>query len=283
MSANRLLRLTILSLTVSLAACASRTTAATQPSPAAFTAGDSDPKAVALVDEMLAAVGGADQWAKTKQVRWTQKYMLEGKMSGLFKHAWDRWNGRHRFDQADMPTYVTAVAEGDESKTKYSVAMYDLLDHEGKGYASYGGQQVGTEDRDKMVASAFKNFNADTYRIVAHYKLKDPGVRLHLDGEIEAADGRCDPKCSVVKVTFDPAVGEDTYFLSISQSTKLPEVLEKSSNGGRVGFSLQEWTTVGGMKFPTKLQNMGMPGEIFQIESIEVGEPDDELYIPQVR
>ena len=95
MTVRRACALLLTASALALAACGGgRTTAATQPSPAAFDPAKSDPKAVAAVDAMLGVLGGPGAWTNVKQVQWDQKYTRDGKVAGWFKHSWDRWNGR---------------------------------------------------------------------------------------------------------------------------------------------------------------------------------------------
>ena len=271
-----------------LAACGGgRTTAATQPSPASFDPSKSDPKAVAAVDAMMGALGGPAAWTSVKQIRWEQKYMRDGKLMGWFKHSWDRWNGRHRFEEISIASVEKAKAEGKDSEIKSTVAMYDLFDHQGKGFATFDGQQVATGDRDRIVDGAYKNWQADTYRMFAPYKAKDPGAILAMEPPRQPQNGLCTPGCDVVKITFAPEVGKDTWYLSINQQSKLPELLERdipASGGqqaGRLGFALRDWQSAGPIKVPGKLENLGM-SEVFEISQVQVGEPEDELYIPSV-
>src|SRR5258705_13813486 len=73
-----------------------RTTYARHPGAAtAFDRAGSDPKALEIADQVVAATGGKANWDKAKQIRWTvsikdgDKVVIEG------EEAWDRWNGRH--------------------------------------------------------------------------------------------------------------------------------------------------------------------------------------------
>jgi hypothetical protein len=281
------LRLLLLASFVS--ACgSSRTSPATQTTPKAFDPGASDPKAVAAVDRMMTAIGGAPAWAGIKQIRWEQVYKRDDKMMGWFKHSWDRWNGRHRFEEVNIASVEQAKAEGDDGMIKSTVAMYDLFDHDGKGFATSGGGQVATADRDRIVASAFRNWQSDSYRLFAPFKLKDPGVILKMEPPRQPLKGLCSPGCEVVKVTFSPEVGKDTWFVSIKSQTHMPDILERDmaaeggQAGGRLGFALKDWTQAGPIKVPGKLENLGM-SEVFEITNVSVGEPDDALYIPTVQ
>ncbi len=261
-----------------------RTTAATQPTPAAFAPEQSDAKAIEAVDKMIAAIGGGDAWQTTKQITWQQQYVLDGKLKAWFRHSWDRWNGRHRFEEADMKSYEKSMADhSDPRKTKWLIAMYDIIDHEGKGTAMFG-EILPSSERDRVVAKAFEAWGSDSYRLSAHYKLKDPGVILKLDGEARnVEDTYCNPGCINVKVTFDPAVGKDTYYVSINTETNKPEIIGREAAGGRFNFAISDWKNVGELAFPTKFQNLGMKSEVFKLGNIEVGAPEDTLYIPPVR
>jgi hypothetical protein len=272
-----------------LAACGGgRTTAATQPSPATFDASRSDPKAVAAVDQMLAALGGAAAWSDVKQIRWEQRYMRDGKLMGWFKHAWDRWNGRHRFEEINMQSYEKAQVEGRQEEIQTTVAMYDLFDHNGKGYATFNDQQVATADRDRIVGGAYKNWQADSYRLFAWYKAKDPGVILAMEPPRQPQNGLCTPGCDVVKVSFSPEVGKDTWHLSINTQSHLPEILERDipaqagQQAGKLGFAVRDWKAAGPIKVPGKLENLGM-SEVFEISEVKIGDVEESLYIPTVQ
>jgi hypothetical protein len=269
--------------------CGGRTVAATQPTPAAFDVSASEPKAVAIVDSMLTALGGAEVWAGVKQLQWEHRYTFDGEEKQHVVHAWDMWNGRHRCEMADMSSRKVSVDNPTPGPPKYSVVMYDLFDvGSTRGYGTYGGQEVDSETRRKMKANCNQVFQQDAYQLAMYYKLKDPGVKLEGAGQMKdvadkAGNTQCSPACDSVKVTFDPAVGTDTWWIHINTQSHLPELIEKQVKGGRLAFVLKDWTTAGGLKFPQELQNAGLPGEVFKLSNIKVGDPDDRLYIPEVR
>ncbi len=268
---------------LSFACGGGRKSAATQKTPTAFDPAQSDAKAVAAVDGMLAALGGAPAWDKAKQISWELKYTLDGDMKFWFRHHWDRWNGRHRFEVVDMNTHKAAVSANDDKLRKWRVAMYDLFDTEARRYAEYGGKPIARDDVKKFVVFALTHWKQNHYQLAFHYKVKDPGVILKHVGEYKEKDGLCKPTCDTIKVTFASGVGEDTYYININSESKLPEFIEKQSPKGRIGFLLQDWQTVSGMKFPGKLQNMGLKGEIWSITNIKIADPDDFLFVPRAR
>src|SRR5687767_7368241 len=81
-----------------------RTSAATQPTPVAFDPAGSDPKALAVVDAGVNALGGKANWDKLKELKFTVKYKDGDVLKAQFEHAWDRWNGRHYWATVDMAT-----------------------------------------------------------------------------------------------------------------------------------------------------------------------------------
>ena len=87
-------------LLLGVVACGGRTTPDTQPAPATYDPSKNDPKALEVVDKMVTALGGADKWAAVKQIRWDVKVVVKGELKGLYKHSWDLWNARHRFETA---------------------------------------------------------------------------------------------------------------------------------------------------------------------------------------
>lgn len=260
--------------------CASRTSPATQPTPAAFDPAASDPEAVKLVDQMVAALGGAKTWNGVKQIRWTQQVFHGEELKTWIMHSWDRWNGRHRAELIVVASYNKAMAEGRPQDIQRGVAMYDLFDQ--SGTVLYRGQQVTAADEAKWIDRAYKAWKDDSYRLAAPYKMKNPGVILKHEGQIDPIEGHCDPKCDVIKVTFDPQVGTDTYYLNINSETHMPEILAKDMGSGRLAYGLSGWVTVNGLKFATQFQNLGLKTEIIKVSEISIGEPDDTLYIPQV-
>lgn len=255
-----------------------RTTAATQPTPAAFDPAQSSPEALAAVDAMATAIGSAEAWDGVKQLSFEAKYVLDGEVKGWYRHHWDRWNGRHHYETADIP-----AGKRDDGSFAWAAVFYDLFDAGAKPHGSYDGKAVLRDSADKFRTEARARLAEDAYMLAMIHKLRDPGVMLALDGEVARQDdGLCDPSCTTVKVTFDPAVGKDIWFVNINTRTNVPETLEKQKGTGRIGFKILEWTEAGGLKFPARLQNIGLPGEIFEFAAVEVAEPDDRLYVPSV-
>lgn len=254
-----------------------RTAAATQPTPAAFDPSQSDQQALDIVDATITAVGGAEAWAQVKQIQWQVKYYQNDALAAWFKHAWDQWNGRHRFEMVRMESYEIAQQSGNEEDMQWIVAMYDLFDRSARAVALFDGQAVMPGDREKIVSDAYEQWQLDSYQLSMVHKLRDPGVILNYVGETQERHGKCLAGCVLIKVSFAPEVGTDTYVLNISKETNLPEIVEQHRPEGIRAYAYDEWTEAGGLKFPSKLSNLG-GSEVIEIEEVVIGEPDDALY-----
>jgi hypothetical protein len=267
-----------------------RTAAATQPSPKAFDASQSDAKSLEVVAAMQQALG-SDKWPTVKQLRWTAESKLAADLKSHVEHAWDIWNGRHRCEVVEMATYTKPTAENPHPDEPGTVlAMYDLFDVDSaSGYAlNDKGQEMSGDDRRNLKKTCFNIWKAESYQLTMFHKLKDPGVMLHYEGQLKDQEVKgvgtvCKGGCDTIKVSFDPAVGTDSWWVHVSTTTHLPEVVESQAKGGRIGFVVSDWTEVAGLKFPQKLQNAGLPDEVLQMSDIQIGEPDGRLYIPEAR
>ena len=257
---------------------APRLTAATQPTPAKFEVAASDPKAVATVDAAVTALGGARNWDTLKELRFTVKNSFKGELKGWFKHQWDRWNGRHHFEVADLTTMAA-----NPNETKWTRVSYDMFDKDARPFGRYHKTPLSVDDARKASQQARERFTDDGYLVMLPYKLHDPGVKLSDGGEVKDLKGACLPSCQTVKVTFDPGVGTKTWYVNFNTVTHLPEVIEQEHGAdGRIGYHIDGWTTAGGLQWPTQLTNVGEHGEVFTFSDFVVDEPEDATYMPSV-
>ncbi|MBK9035671.1 MAG: hypothetical protein IPL61_31215 [Myxococcales bacterium] len=264
-----------------LAACPKpRTSAATQPTPVAFDSAKSDPKALAVVDAGLAAIGGTAPWEAMKELHFGVTYRHDADIVSKHEHWWDRWNGRHYYVETDVSTLG-----GDPDDVKALQVKQDLFSDR-VPWAAYGGSEMPRKDGAENAKRAKAALTTDLYYVAIVHKLKDPGVILTLDNAevvMPAEVAACKPSCSSVKVTFEAGVGTDTWFVNFNNESKLPEVIEQARGQGRIGFFIDGWLDAGGLKWPGKLQNIGLKSEIIEFDGIKVGEPDDLRYEVVVR
>jgi hypothetical protein len=240
---------------VLFAACGGGAQGPASRSAAPFNPATSDAKAIAIADDVLAAVGGAVNWAKAKEIVWSQAIIVDGEVKDFAAHAWDRWNARHQFTHYD--------AQGNVGKTSH-----DLFGDYSFGYKN--GNEAPRAELHALVDDAMTRFNVDTYPLFLPFKLKDPGVHLAFSEERqeEGAPKSSPMKYDVIKITFDSGTGPasgDTYYLIVDKATHMPFMVEKVAAGKkddmRSGFRFEEWKEVAGLKFATKRVTLGYGDE----------------------
>jgi hypothetical protein len=58
----------------------------------------SQPKAVAIADRVMQALGGPEAWSGTRYLRFDFAVDHGGKTVASRAHTWDKWTGRYRLD-----------------------------------------------------------------------------------------------------------------------------------------------------------------------------------------
>jgi len=261
---------------VAVAACGpARTTFVRYPGASpTFDRAASDPKAVAIADQVIAAAGGEAQWNQVKQLRWTEQVANNGQVVIDLDEAWDRWNGRQYGRLHRDPQDV--------------VVMRHLYDDDGGAY-------VGTKTLHKITGSdeatamseASKRWQFDTAALSMQFLLEEPGVKLAYSGETAGDAGK--PPLDDIAVTFDPkdATRTTAYHVVVNRETHQIERIEivaaDHPDQGRVAYHLAQWQDVHGLKFPTVLENVGLKGEVISFKDIASSEPDETLYVPVVQ
>lgn len=274
---NRAMLRTALALLL-VASCGPGRTSAREPPGPKFDPSKSDAEALATADAGVAALGGAEAWDKVQQLSFTVRYLIDGQPVAWYVHHWDRWNGRHNYRAADLK------AEVPEDERPWSEVYYDVFDDGVKVHAFYDGNELDHGSANQFRAEAKKRLVEDTYWLTLPYRLRESGVQVTSDGETSPTDGLCEPSCKRVKVTFDPPNGRSTYVINYNTGTSKPEVIElERPGGGMIGYKLDGWTTVAGLEFATKIQNIGMTTEVVEFSDVKIGEPEDSLYMPEVR
>jgi hypothetical protein len=249
-----------------------RTTFATYPgAPTAFDRAGSDPKAVEIADKVFAAGGGPGNWEKTKQIRWSQTTTSDGKVVADGEQAWDRWNGRH---------YGRLKGEGQDI-----VVAYELYGDRSIGFAQEGEKKQNFDEgtRKRYVGQARDIFNVSTIVLALHLMVFEPGAKLTYVGP--AKDDAGNEKFDELKITFEEPLRKSLeYRMIVDRETSLPHRIEiyKAGTNEKIGFTLQDWTTINGMKFARARGNMGYSGEAIAIKDIKIGDPDDDLFIAPI-
>jgi hypothetical protein len=163
-----------------------------------------DPKATAVADRVMEALGGAEAWNKTRYLRFDFAVDRAGKTIVRRSHTWDKWTGRYRL----------------EATTKDGEPYVVLMDIDTKdGRAWLEGAELQGDEAKKYLEQGHAVWVNDTYWLLMPYKMKDPGVVLALDG-VEKKGGEAWDK---VRLTFDNVglTPRDKYWAYVNRKTGL--------------------------------------------------------------
>jgi len=219
--------------------------------PTAFDPSKSDEKAIAIADQVIAAMGGKAAWDSLHYVKLTFLVRQGDKRLGVRTHYWDKQGSRSRM-------------EGETREKKPVVAIVDHTSRQGQ--ASVDGQLLFADDAKKYVDLAYGNLINDTYWLFMPFKMKDPGVRLRYEGAVP--DNK--PMYDKIMLSFEDGIGltsKDRYWLYVSRSTHMIErwsyVLQGQGQAASpTAWQWEDWTTVGGLKVSTKRTQDGGEVEI---------------------
>jgi hypothetical protein len=165
---------------------------------------DTDPKAMAVADKVMDALGGTDAWNNTHFLRFDFAVDREGKTLVRRAHTWDKWTGRYRLEGT--------TKEGDAY-----VVLMNLNTKDGDTWLK--GKKLEGDEKKKYLEQAYGTWVNDTYWLLMPYKMKDPGVNLTMAGE-EKKDGETWDK---VRLTFDNVglTPKDKYTAYVNRKTGL--------------------------------------------------------------
>lgn len=194
----------------------------------------SDPKAMALAQQVLEALGGRQAWNATHYLRFDFAVDRGGKTVVRRSHTWDKYSGRYRL-------------EGKNKEGKAFLVLMNLGSKEGSAWLE-GAAQTG-EDLKRMLENAYGTWVNDTYWLLMPYKLEDPGVTLTLDGG-EKGEGATWDK---LLLTFDNVglTPKDKYWAFVNRDTRLVDRWEFVLMGEKVPpsrFDWKGWKTYGRIK-----------------------------------
>jgi hypothetical protein len=169
----------------SSSAAAGREVAATGP-------GVSDPRALAIADEVIEAVGGRDAWEATRYVTWVN--------FGKRLQVWDKRTGDIRV-QNDATTVLMNVGT-----------------REGRAW-KFGSEITDPEELRRALEWAYEAFQLDRHEILLPFMLRDEGFRLAYLGKGEV-EGR---PTDILRVTFDEGApySRAEYRLHIDEESRL--------------------------------------------------------------
>lgn len=144
------------------------------PPAAGFDLANSDPAAIELADSVMAAMGGRQNWDRTRFISWN--------FFGRRDLTWDKMEGNVRI-------------ESHPDSTIYLLNINDL-----KGRVQVNGQEITHPDSlQKLLTKGKSIWINDSYWLVMPFKLKDSGVTLKYVGEDTTQTGLM---CNVLELTF---------------------------------------------------------------------------------
>ncbi len=191
----------------------------------------SDPKAVAIADRVMQALGGEAAWNATRYLRFDFAVDRDGKTVMRRAHTWDKWTGRYRVEGKDRDGRAVIVA--------MSLSTKD-------GAATTAGAPLAGEELGKALEAGYAWWVNDTYWLLMPYKMRDPGVVLSLAGTEKKGEDRWDK----VRLTFE-GVGltpKDRYWVFVNAKTGLVDRWEFVLKGEKtppVPFDWKGWRSYG--------------------------------------
>jgi hypothetical protein len=190
-----------------------------------------DPKAIAVADRVMQALGGEAAWNATRYLRFDFAVDRGGKTVMRRAHAWDKWTGRYRVEGKDRDGRDVVVAMNLNTK---------------EGAATVGGKAIAGEELRKALETGYAWWVNDAYWLVMPYKMRDPGVVLTLAGQEKKGEDAWDK----VLLTFE-GVGltpKDRYWVFVNAKTGLVDRWEFVLKGEKtppVPFDWKGWKAHG--------------------------------------
>ncbi len=230
--------------------------------PGAFAApSESDPKAVALADRVMEALGGREAWQATRYLRFDFAVEREGKTLMRRAHTWDRRTGRYRVEATD-------------EQGRPVVVLMNLHTKQGKAWV--GGEPASGEALEKLLESGYAWWVNDSYWLLMPYKMRDDGVVL-TDAGLEAGQGGSWEK---VLLTFE-GVGltpKDKYWVFVNRKTGLVDRWEfvlKGADTPPVPWSWSGWKPYGSIQLADERVNTNDGTRIlFPVLAVPASVPD---------
>jgi len=215
----------------------------------------SDPKAVAVADEVMKALGGRARWDALEGLRWTFEVSVNDTVRNVRRHAWDKHTGWYR-------------GEGKTRTGAPFLFIEQLNDSSGKAWMNNAAMSGDT--LPKLMRRARSIWINDSYWLLMPYKLRDPGVTLKYDGEVKDGDKTYDR----VAMSFEN-VGDtpgDRYWISVNRANHRIEKWEHLLQGDKPPatlWTLEGYEEHGGLWFATMHRQGGKNETIIYTRHIE--------------
>jgi hypothetical protein len=181
---------------LAVAACEPKPKTLAELNPAApgFDSINSEPAAIQLADSIMHAMGGRENWDKTRFISWN--------FFGRRDLVWDKQTGRVRIESpGDSSIYLVNISTG-EGRVKF-----------------HGVELTEADTLKKMLTRAKGMWVNDSYWLTMPFKLKDSGVTLKYEGEDTVKNNRYNIlELTFANVGFTP---ENKYRLYVDKQDKM--------------------------------------------------------------
>lgn len=217
-----------------------------------------DPKAVALAQKTMDAMGGTANWKAVQAIRFNFQVEQTGGAPRAIKHLWDRKNNRDH-------------VEGKTKDGKVMVAWVDMTSHNGAAWSD--GKALQGDELKAAMEWAYGRWVNDTYWMVMPWKTLDKGVNLKLEAPENGHDVL---HLSFAGVGLTPG---DQYWAHINQSNGLMDRWTFLLQGekDKESFDWVEWNDYGKVKL-SKLKKAADGSLAIRFEPLEVLESADAAY-----
>lgn len=155
----------------------------------------SDPRAIAIADEVMTAQGGRRAWDATRVIRWT--------FFGRRTLSWDKWTGDVRIEWLKRPLKIIVNVNTGAGRVQLDSV-----------------EQTHPDSLAKYLDLGKKVWINDSYWLVMPFKLKDSGVTLKYLGERATESGA---PADLLQLTF-AGVGvtpDNKYHVWVDKKSRL--------------------------------------------------------------
>lgn len=212
-------------------------TLAFTPAPVRAETQDSSPLAVAVANQVMRALGGRTQWNALRGLRWSFGVEEHDSVRFIRRHAWDKHTGMHR-------------VEGVNRNGQPFCVIHDIDDGTGKAWVA--GTPLEGDSLIKLIDYAKAVWTNDTYWMLMPYKMRDPGVTLAYDGQVQEGDVNYDKVAlSFHDVGMTPG---DRYWVYVNRANHRVEKWEmvlQDKQPPPVAYVWTDWVERGGLWFAT--------------------------------
>jgi hypothetical protein len=232
------------------------------PTAAAAETATSDPRAVEVAGQVMAALGGKERWDELRCLRWSFEVAVNDTVRISRRHAWDKHTGWHRVEGVNRAGQPFCYIENLNDST---------------GMAWVAGQRIEGDSLKKLMRSAHAAWINDSYWFLMPYKLRDPGVTLKDDGEVKDTTGAAYDRIALSFENVGMTPG-DRYWVYVNRASRRVEKWEhllQNAQPPPVPWTWEGWEEHGGLWFPTAHGNANRTIYTRAVETARAPRPNE--------